>query len=155
MKKTAKKSTSIEFTKEQYESLVRALEAAGSVYALLGDAVNERYRKRGDAIDDLASWVLAKAGEVGMGELVEIVEHRNVLRESDAEKISDDLDAYDEQSFWDLLAHKLADRELERRYGADLREMDPDLRHDLHIEFEERFAEGLRKHGLGHIAKDQ
>ena len=71
MKKIEKK-IAIEFDKKQYETLVRALQIAGSVYGIMGDMVDESYKKESEAMDDLESWVLACAGEFGMARLVEI-----------------------------------------------------------------------------------
>jgi len=151
MKKSEQK-TSIEFSKKQYEVLVQALQIAESVYGILGDMVDERYDKQADAIEDLESWVLAKAGEMGMANIVEIFEGKNVLTDDAMDKYTDDLLAYEEWVFWDVFAHKLADREMARRLKKgniskdNMREL-----FDLHGELEEKFEKEFEEHGLDHV----
>jgi hypothetical protein len=149
MKKTETKS-SIEFDKKQYETLVRALQIAGSIYSILGDMVDEKYIKQADAMDDLESWILGKAGEFGMADIVEIFETKNVLKDDATDKYIDHLVEYEEWAFWDVFAHKLADRDMAQRYEKG--ELPPKLKgHELmhlHFELEEKYEKEFEKHGL-------
>jgi len=151
MKKPEQRS-SIEFDKKQYEALVRAVQIAGSVYDILSDMVDERYDAPADELGDLTSWVLAKAGEFGMANVVEIFEGKNVLKDSAMDRYTDDLTAYEEWAFWDVFAHKLADREMARRYkkdGAPNLNLEELL--DVHIELEEKYEKEFDDHGLDHV----
>jgi hypothetical protein len=143
---------SIEFDKKQYEALVRALQVAGSVYDILSDMVDERYDAPADELGDLESWVLAKAGDFGMANIVEIFEGKNVLKDAAMDRYTDDLTEYEEWAFWDMFAHKLANREMARRYKKDgTPNMNLEELLDLHIELEEKYAEEFDKHGLDHV----
>jgi hypothetical protein len=151
MKKPEPKS-SIEFDKKQYETLVRVLQVAGSVYAILGDMVDEKYKKQSDAMDDLESWILARAGEFGMADIIEIFENKNVLKDEAMDKYTDDLTQYEEWAFWDVFAHKLADREMARRYAAGNFPAEKaigghELMH-LHFELEEKYEKEFDEHGI-------
>ncbi len=151
MKKPEQRS-SIEFDKKQYEVLVRALQVAESIYDILSDGVDERYDVPADELGDLTSWVLAKAGEFGMANLVEIFEGKNVLKDDAMDRYTDDLMEYEEWAFWDVFAHKLADREMARRYkkdGAPNVNLEELL--DIHIGLEEKYAEEFDAHGLDHV----
>jgi hypothetical protein len=151
MKKLEQK-TSIEFSKKQYEVLVRALQIAESVHGILSDMVDERYDKQADAIEDLTSWVLAKAGEMGMANIVEIFEGKNVLTDDATEKYADDLLAYEEWIFWDVFAHKLADREMARRFKkGDMPKENVKELFGLHDELEEKYEKEFEEHGLDHV----
>ncbi len=142
-KKLPDQKTSIEFDRPRYEALVRALQIAGSVYGVLGDD------KQSDAIDDLESWVLAAAGTFGMAGDVEFFEGKNVLTDAAMDRCADDLAEYDEWVFWNELAHKLTDRELDRRRSrGELAGMGEREIMNLHAELEEKFAAEFDAHGI-------
>lgn len=147
-----KQKSSIEFDKKQYEALVRALQVAGSMYDILSDMVDGEYGAQADDINDLESWVLAKAGEFGMAHLVTIFEGKNVLKDDAMDRYIDDLTAYEEWAFWDVFAHKLADREMARRYKrSDISKLNMEELFDVHIELEEKYGRELDEHGLNHV----
>jgi len=142
----------IEFNKQQYEAFVRALQIAGSVYDILSDMVDERYDAPADELGDLESWVLAKAGEFGMANIVEIFEGKNVLKDAAMDRYTDDLMEYEEWAFWDVFAHKLADREMARRYKKDdAPNLNLEELLDVHIEIEEKYGKEFDDHGLDHV----
>jgi|GEM_PF-1536892 hypothetical protein len=151
MKKIEKK-LSIEFDKKQYAALVRALQIAGSVYDILSDMVDDEYDAPADETGDLASWVLAKAGEFGMANIVEIFEGKNVLKDEVVDRYTDDLTEYEDWAFWDVFAHKLADREMAQRIkrGGVARGSFEEML-DLHIELEEKYEKEFEEHGLDHV----
>jgi hypothetical protein len=152
MKKPDPKKLSIEFDKKQYEALMRALQITSSVYDILSDMVDERFDAPADELGDLESWVLAKAGEFGMANIIEIFEGKNVLKDDATDRYTDDLTAYEEWAFWDVFAHKLADREMARRQkkdGAPNLSLEELL--DLHIELEEKYEKEFDEHGLDHV----
>ena len=144
--------TVIEFDKKQYDALVRAVAVAGSIYGLMTDFVDKNYEKESDALEHLESWILAFAGRFGMADMVEIFEGDNVLKDDVVDRYTDDLVQYEEWAFWDVLAHKLTDRELARRYKAgELKNMTEDQILDLHFELEEKYEKELDKNGIEHF----
>jgi hypothetical protein len=154
MKKKERKPqpSSIEFDAKQYETLVRALQVAGSVYGLMSDFVGADYKKQAEMMDELESWILGKAGEFGMAGEVEIFEGKNVLKDEATDKYTDDLIEYEEWAFWDVFAHKMADRDMARREEERMKEKlsEHELLH-LHLELEEKYAEEFEEHGLDHV----
>jgi hypothetical protein len=165
-KETKTSPSSIEFDAKQYETLVRALQVAGSVYGLMSDFVGADYKKQAEMMDELESWILGKAGEFGMAGEVEIFEGKNVLKDEATDKYTDDLIEYEEWAFWDVFAHKMADRdmaEMERKEqeqqaekvkaekeGEPHKLSEHELLH-LHLELEEKYATEFEEHGLDHV----
>jgi len=150
--KTPDPKSSIEFDKKQYEALVRALQIARSVYDILSDMVDEEYDAPADAIGNLESWVLAKAGEFGVANIVEIFEGENVLKDDAMDKYTNDLTEYEDWAFWDVFAHKLADREMARRIkqgGVSRGNFEEML--GFHIELEEKYEKEFEEHGLDRV----
>ena len=117
--------TNIALTKKQYEVLMNALQIAGSVYGIMGDMVDKKYKKQSGEIDELESYLLESAEELGLGAMIEIFQKKKVLDEKYLEKAMDDLFEYDEFVFWDTLPRKLADRDLVQKLGKEkVRTMD-------------------------------
>ena len=48
----------IELSKEQYKSLLRAIDVAGFIYGVMGDAVDEKYKKPSNETDGLIDYFL-------------------------------------------------------------------------------------------------
>ncbi len=152
MAKKTEKMIGMEFSKAQYETLVRALEVAGGVYGILGDLVGDGYKKNASALQDLESWVLGKAGDFGMAKHVEIFEGENVLTEKAASAYLDDLLDYEDWAFWDLLAEKMAERELARLFTPkQLKAMTWEQRMGRHAELVDRFYDEFDKHDLKNV----
>ena len=118
-------NTNIALTKKQYEVLMHALQIAGSMYDIICDMVDKKYKKQAGEIDELESCLLESAKELGLGVMIEIFQKKKVLDEGYLKKAMDDLFEYGEFVFWDTLPRKLADRDLIRKLGKEkLRTMD-------------------------------
>ena len=109
------------------------------------------------AFESLESKLLEKAAHAGLGEAIEFDEERQRFR------IRQDLDpplfyqeCYDEfrnESFWDELAIRLADRDLARAIGKKAWEaMDEEDRRARTKELEKRYWEEFTKHGIERVA---
>lgn len=137
--------TNIELTKKQYESLMNALQIAGSVYGIIGDMVDKKYKKQSDALDALESHLLENAEELGLGAM-------KVVDQDYLEKAIDDLFEYDEYVFWDTLPRKLAERDLVRMHGQEkVRKMD-NLEY-IHAEYpiEDEYRNEFDEHGVARL----
>jgi hypothetical protein len=68
------------------------------------------------------------------------------------DRYTDDLMEYEEWAFWDVFAHKLADREMARRYKKDdAPNLNLEELLDVHIEIEEKYGKEFDDHGLDHV----
>ena len=126
---------------------MNALQIAGSVYGVMGDMFDDKYKKPSNELDALESWFLEKAEELGLKDMVDIFQGKKVVDEKYLTRAIDDLNEYEEFSFWDNLARKLADRDLLQKFGKEkLRKMDnleylyaeAPIEDEYHKEFEER-----------------
>lgn len=144
--------SNVTFTKEQFEVLMNALQIAGLVYGIMGDMVDEKFKKQSDELDALESHVLEHADEVGMGDIVDDFDGRNVVVEERVTKAIDDLGEYEEYAFWDLLAHKLARRDLARKLGEEAAlAMDPADRYMAVGDIADEYFEEFDEHGLERV----
>lgn len=151
-----KEKSNFELTKMQYEVLMNALQIAGSVYGVMGDMVDKKYKKQSDKLDELESYLLENAGELGLYEMVDIFQEKKVVDEEYLNKAIDDLSEYEEYSFWDNLARKLADRDLLRKLGEEkLRAMDNIEYINAEYPIEDEYHKEFEEYGLDRIKIDK
>jgi len=148
--------TIIELSKKQYELLINALQISGSVYGVMSDMVDKKYKKKSDELDELESHLLEKAEELGFKGMVEIFQDRKVVDEKYLNKAIDDLHEYEEYSFWDNLARKLADRDLFRKLGKEkLRSMDDIDYINAEYPIEDEYHNEFEEYGLDRVKIDK
>lgn len=111
----------IEITKEQYQTLVNAMQVSGVVYGVLGDMVDKKYKQHSDALDDLENTIFAHANDFDFAKWVEKFDGKNVAGEELLNKAIDDLRDYDEYVFWEGLVEHLAQKELDKTYDRAAR----------------------------------
>lgn len=152
----SKEKSIFELSKTQYEVLINALQIAGFVYGIMGDMVDKKYKKESHALDELENYLLAYAEELGLSKMVDISQGKKIVDEKYLDKAMDDLDEYEEYTFWDNLARKLADRDLQRELGkVKYRAMD-DLEYiKAEYPIEEEYHQEFEKHGLERIKIDK
>lgn len=146
------KNSQCAFSRAQYEILMNALQVAGTVYGVMGDMVDEKYKKQSGQLDALESYLLENAEEIGLHEMVDVFEGKKIVDEKYLNKAIDDLVEYEEYSFWDTLARKLADRDLLRKVGEKkLRAMD--TMEYIHAEypFESEYHKEFEEYGLERV----
>ena len=102
----------IDISKKQYQTLVKCIETAGSIYGVMGDMVDEKYKKKSGEIDELSAYILSFAKEYGMEKIVEERHGKRYVNEDYTDKLMDDIREYEEYAFWDMLVRELARREL-------------------------------------------
>ena len=102
----------IDLSKKQYQTLVKCIETVGSIYGVMGDMVDEKYKKISGEIDELSDYVLSFAKEYGMEKIVEEHRGKRYVNEDYTDKLMDDIREYEEYAFWDMLVRELARREL-------------------------------------------
>ncbi len=106
----------IEFTQEQYKTLVNALQVAGTVYGVLGDMVDKQYKEESARLDALEHHLLGQADEFGMGHIVEEYDGTLAASEETLDQPMEDLGEYEEYTFWELLGRHLAARDFARHH---------------------------------------
>ena len=94
------------FTKKQYQTLLDALDIADTVYGIMGDMVDEKNKANSSAMDELINHVLGFAADYDAANDRESFRGKFVLREERMERPGDDVDEYEEYTFWDNLAHQ-------------------------------------------------
>lgn len=107
----------VDLTREQYKTLVNALQVSGVVYGVLGDMVDKKYKRHSGALDDLENAILAHADDFDFAQWVEDFDGKNVATEELINAALDDLRDYDEHAFWEELVENLAKREFDNSYN--------------------------------------
>ena len=138
----------IEFTKEQFESLLK------SVY--LGNWVANAHRTD-DMIkeyEEIEDYIFSHAKEFGFDEYVDdekadegkFFPTRIFEEETDIQKL---IEEYDEETFWDEVIDRLASRDLFRQYSrVELEKMDGNERMEKLGILEEKWAEEINESGI-------
>lgn len=138
----------IQLTKEQLETLVKL------VY--LGNRMANDWRTEDilEEYDEVESLVLAAAQKHGLGDLVEFEEDSGKALPSGEleEKMAEITDLYNDNTFWDQLIYRMADRDYVRKHGEDSLE---ELYTEQGIERErplvERYEKEFNEHGLDRL----
>ncbi|OHB20716.1 MAG: hypothetical protein A2666_01645 [Parcubacteria group bacterium RIFCSPHIGHO2_01_FULL_47_10b] len=144
--------TNIELTKKQFRVLMNALQIAGSVYAIMGDMVDEKYKKPSHELDELENYVLESADALGLSDMVEVFRGTKVASKELIDKAIDDLREYEEYTFWDNLARKLADRDLLRKLGKSKLRALSNLEYiNAEYPLEDHYHKEFEKYGLNRL----
>lgn len=142
----------MELSQKQYNSLLTAIQTAGTVYAVLGDMVDEKFKKQSVDLDELESHVLEYAKDFNREEVIEIFDNKKVFNEDFVNRVIDDLREYDEYVFWEELVNLMAKKDLEKIYGlGELKKMDRMLFLEKLSELEEKYWNEIEKNGLANL----
>ena len=106
----------IEINKKQYNIIIRVLEIAGSIYGVMGDMVDEKYKKPSKDVDDLEEDLFKYAEDYDSLDLFEYYKDKRIISEDYTEEILNDIFDYDEYVFWEKLVEKLARKEIMEKY---------------------------------------
>jgi len=138
----------LKLTKAQYETLMKL------VY--LGNNVVNGFREKNPVMetDHLENYIYAKAADFGLGKLAVYDEELDAFYPAAATEdewlaVHDD---YVNDLFWDELMHRLAERDLETRYGRDAVEAMPaEERGKLERELMDKFYAEFHQNGLNNL----
>lgn len=113
--------------------------------------------KRIAAFEDLESKILEKAGHSGLAEWIEFDEEkqRHRVRQEVEERLfyHECYDEFRNESFWEELTIRLADRDLARAIGVQAWEkLDEEERRARTTEWEKRYWDEFSKHGIERVA---
>lgn len=142
------------FSQHELETLVQMASLAATVAS---------WNQKPNAVDrvsifeDLESKILEKAAHSGLGEWIEFDEETQRFRlRREVEERMFHTECYEEfrnESFWDELAVRLADRDLIRAIGlAEWENLSEEERRQQTAAWEKRYWEEFSKHGVERVA---
>ena len=138
----------LELNDSQFDKLVR-LASIGDMI-VNGNKTSEEADTEYQTVVDLLVQKAHSAGRKGF----KIFPNEKTARpEQDYEIESYDfIDQYLSDTFWDILADQLADRDLEEEFGSDaLDKMSEDELMAIRLEKADKYGEEFEKHGMGRI----
>ncbi|PIZ74793.1 hypothetical protein COY07_00120 [Candidatus Peregrinibacteria bacterium CG_4_10_14_0_2_um_filter_43_11] len=140
----------INITKKQYALLIKML--------YLGDWMINAIKlpdDRNREVDEFFSYILSFAKEFGMEDMTDEDEGEfSASRELDEDDlVQESMEAYNEETFWDELIDRLAERDFHRKYStAEIRAMKDWIERAGHTdEFRDKYAEEFEKNGLDRL----
>ncbi|PLS17136.1 hypothetical protein CVD28_13870 [Bacillus sp. M6-12] len=133
----------IQFTKKQYETLLRLTTFGNWV------ASSSETEMNNDAYDRLNQYLLSFAGDYGMSELSENEAGRFELNPDYENKLQKIINAYEDMVFWDKLAYYLAARDIQKE-AREIAFSEEEYFARL-VELEEKYHTILEKTGLENI----
>ncbi len=142
----------IELTKDQYRDLLSL--------AYLGEWVANAYEKerRRFLLAETQQRLYSLAGDAGCGDWIatDPTEQRLVPSAAMEKALGPLIDAYDDHAFWDLLAERLAERDLVVERGHDaVHELTDDQYDEALQPHLDRWWDELDEHGLDRLAAGQ
>lgn len=139
----------INITKKQYEVLIGALQITGTVYGVMSDMVDKKYKKQSDDLDALEDHILSIADEMGKGDIVDSYEGKRSVDFESMSQYLEDLNEYEEYTFWENLSSKLARREMHEMYDQEkLKTMNEEEHFMTFLKLEEKYLKEFGKHGI-------
>lgn len=140
----------INITKKQYKTLIKLIH--------LGTWMANAHRTddRIEEFDELEQYILSFCKDFGMDDSVEYAEDLKMffltgefLDESGVEEL---IDEYDNDTFWEELIHRMAERDLIEKYGEDtVRKMELEERLDKEWPFLNVYEEEFDENGLKNL----
>lgn len=139
----------INLTKAQYRLLLDSLHIAGTMYAVLGDMVDEKYKNRSTELDEFEHYFLGFAKEMGVEEAVEEYEGKRSIDFEYCDAVGDDIREYEEYTMWENLSRHLAERDLRELVSAeDIGKMNQEEFLLKLMSFEEVYSDEFVERGL-------
>jgi hypothetical protein len=138
----------IELTKEQLDKLARLVYLGNwMANSWRNDDVIEEY-------DEVESLILNEANKHGLSEYSELdeVEKKYVPSHELEEKMAELVDFYNDNTFWDQLIFRMADRDYVRKYGEEaMSELETDKGMEREKPLLEKYEKEFNEHGLDRI----
>lgn len=142
----------IEFTKEQYEKLLKAF--------YIGNLVihsDEEYSEEDDDFEKLQAYLFSKAPEVGLECCVSVEDGETYPSKEFEfnEEIAEYINDYDDTTFWHELCDRLGQKDVLKEIGEEaLAEMDPMTRMLIVSGMSDKYDDFFMEHGLDVIDLD-
>lgn len=115
------KTNNIELSSKEFELLLKGVGILSHMYGLMGDFVDDKYKKKSEELDRLENVLCEKASEFNLKNIVKEFEGRKLIDiESDwYNKLIEDLKEFEEYSLFDTLSNKLAWRDFHRKHSKE------------------------------------
>jgi hypothetical protein len=137
----------IELTKEQLETLAKLV--------FLGNWLGNSWRNEDviEEFDEVESLVLEAAAKSGLQDYAELDEEgRTVPSHELEEKMTETVDFYNDNTFWDQLIYRMADRDYVRKHGEEaLAELDTEEGMEKERPLVEKYEKEFNEHGLDRL----
>lgn len=142
----------IEFTKEQFEALLKLVYLGNWLANANRDGSAEDPHK--EEYEKLEDYIFSYAKQFGFGQYVENEEAekgkfyptRIFEEKTDIQEL---IDEYDEETFWDELIDRLGERDFERHYSKDeIQKMTQEERFNKLYEFIDKWEEEINENGI-------
>lgn len=143
----------VNLSKEQFETLIKAVQAGASVYGILGDSVSEEYKKESDDIEKLRSYLLGVATDYGFEDMTEMFMGKMIMSDEWSEKLHEVIDEYNNETFWHELETRLGKRDFWRTITeAERAEIENDNWYPSRInDVYEKWGEEFEKYGIDRL----
>ncbi len=137
------KKVNLELTKEQYKELLKL------VY--LGDWVIDEPENM--VLNVLVQTVFAQSKEIGLGKLMEHNKKMDLFMPSGdfEDEVVDIIEDYEEDSFWDHLIYRLAERDLHVKLGKEADAMSMEAKIDMLDPLTEKYVKEFETNGLENL----
>lgn len=144
------KMTKIEFTKAQYENLIKLVYLGNwMINAIRTDDIVKKY-------DDVEQHIYSFAKDVGLDKYIEFDSELNKFfptkeleEDEEMEKYREE---YDDEIFWDEITDRLARRDFIRKYGENaIKKMTWKERSGKECPFIEKYEREFAKHGIENL----
>lgn len=138
----------IEFTKEQFENLLKLVYLGN--WVANANRTDDRIKK----YEEIENYIFSYAKQFGFGEYVGDEEKesgkfyptRIFEEETDIDRLHEE---YDEETFWEELIDRLGDRDFYRHYSKDeIQKMTQDERFEKLYEFIDKWTEEINENGI-------
>ena len=143
----------VEITKEEYLGLLDLLHIAGWILVAHKTEDDPRTQK----YDRIMQKFYALAGEAGAEDLIEydphLAKYYPTRKFEDTSEVMTFVDEFVDQSFWDELIIRFAERDAARQVGGyeQLNQLSPEVLHALEDPLEERYAGEFDEHGIDRL----
>ena len=137
------KKVNLELTKEQYKELLKL------VY--LGDWVIDEPENM--VLNELVQTIFAQSKEIGLGKLMEHNKEMDLFMPSGdfEDEVVDIVEDYEEDSFWDHLIYRLAERDLHVKLGKEADAMSMEAKIDMLDPLTEKYVKEFEAKGLENL----
>ena len=109
----------IDITNQQYETIIKALDISNSIYGLMADMVDEKYKPISSKHEKVLEELLEYAKDCGFDKNTEKFERKNILKEKYNMETLDDLEEYEEWELFNKLSNKLGIRDFREKYSKE------------------------------------
>ncbi len=138
------------FSKREYHTLVEMIEVASWVIA--DNETEENKKKR---YDEMEQKILSYAKDFGLDEHVVFDKEMNryfTTKDFEENYIIDHIDAYDNDTFWEELINRLAQRDFVAEHSdQDIKEMDIREKFQKLAAYERKYSQEFKEYGLERI----